>query len=453
MNKGDLITVSCIDLDVNGYGLAQSNQILVLVPNLLPGENAHVKLCFKKNEFWVASIDSLLSRSVNRVIPRCIHADECGSCSLQHLNINGQLDYKFRYLNRTLRSIGKVTYELDSLIQDINKDFEYRNRAIIPITYNTTNQSLDFGYYKLNSHNIVNIYECPVLDKRIESLLVPLREIITKFTFQERNVFHTELLRHISLRVSQTNGKIMITFVTKKIDSQKLINLARIIYQRFDHVTSITHNIQSENTNVIFGPSNRLLIGDKYIEEEILGVKLSITANTFFQVNTSIFIKVIKLIIAHLPHEPSSNTIVDAYCGVGSITLPLASLGYNVTGIEINPESIYQANINRVSNDITNAHFICGDVANALTSILNSSRILIVDPPRKGLSNRVVESIIKCRPSYIFYLSCSPSTLSRDLNKLVNVSKLYRIELIQPFDFFPHTTHIETLVYLTLSNS
>ena len=257
---------------------------------------------------------------------------------------------------------------------------------------------------------------------------------------------HQGKLRHLSLRIGSNTGEILLTLVTTDPKLVGIEEQAQLWLDKYPGLVGVCLNINSDRTNAILGKITRTVAGKSYLMEIFAGVELHIAADTFFQVNTSAAELLLQAIIEQL-NLIGNETIIDAYCGVGTFSLPLARKVSQVIGIELNPASIKQANNNAKINQIKNATFYPGRVKHCLEQIKLQPDILLLDPPRKGCDPQVITAILNLQPSRIAYISCQPATLARDI-KLLCQSKMYQPVQIQPVDFFPQTTHVECCVIL-----
>ncbi len=256
------------------------------------------------------------------------------------------------------------------------------------------------------------------------------------------------LIRQIAIRASKNTKEALVTIVSASNNYKKFIPMAEHIISHFDIVKGVTLNIQPKRTNLIFGNKTICLAGSAYIKERFLGLELFIASTNFFQINTELAEITVSLIRDWLMTYDNYDVIVDAYSGIGTISLPLACIKKKIIGIENNKLSVRMASLNADVNNIKNTTFIYGDVDEILNNVLSGRTALIIDPPRKGLSEKTIDSILNNTPPIIAYLSCNPSTLARDLNRLVSTNNDYKVISIQPFDYFPQTTHVEVLALL-----
>ncbi len=445
--------LTCIDIDQNGYGIAKSGSEVISVYNFVPGEISLVKLLYRKSSIWKGIKIRNFIGSDNRQDPPCNYSSECGGCTIQHLTYQAQIKYKYKNLCEVMKRIGKVDINPNPVLFDTGLSFGYRNRAILPISRDVEGL-IRMGYYKVNSHIIVPIDSCNVLDNRINEKILIIKKDIEKTNISASpDNMKQKGLRHIAIRIAPKSGEILITLVSSLYDPKVYKALAQKWYRAWDSVVGVTLNINQTSGNKIFGSKSLALVGRNNIVEQFFGLNFTINSLSFFQINYSQAERVANLLVNWAHKNCRELKVIDAYCGIGTFSLPLASIGFQVIGIEVSKECIQNANENLILNSISNCRFIYGSVDCYLDQYLDNDSLLLLDPPRKGLDRSVINIILDKRPRRIAYLSCSPGTLARDLELLVNSSTLYKIDFVQPFDFFPQTTHLECLVFLSTTNS
>ncbi len=442
---GNKAQVICHDLDKQGRGLARWNNWVLVLPGLLPGETAEIMFIRRIGSQWLASVQEIKETSKYRRNEPCIIASKCGGCNLQHCTEDFQRDIKLKQLDDSLKRIGNIKHEVDQIIYSPSNQMGYRNKAIIPVS-KSNDGVIKFGYYKYGTHQIVNLYSCPVLITQINYIIPFIRD---KISLLEIPIYSetsdSEGLRHVIIRTSTMESS-LVTFVSSSLNYSKLNELSSELYNTFDTITGVSVNIQQQRNNIILGPKTISLYGNPYLEEIFCELTLRITSTSFFQINTKEAEKVV-IIIRDWLVKNNIKSLLDCYCGIGSISLPIANCGIKVTGIDINKSSIEIAKQNSKNNGIQ-TQFYCTDVKNILKEKLSECDALVVDPPRKGLDKEIIDSILEIKPKLIAYLSCDKATLARDLNIIVNSRNYYRIVRIIPIEFFPQTTHLETLVLL-----
>ncbi len=449
---GNIVYVTCIDLDDNGNGIGRYEDEIFIVPDLLPLEIGCIKLVYKKGNAWVGKLLSRKKDSQYRRLSNCSYSEKCGSCSLINLEYKEQLEIKQNKVDNALKRIGGIARNSHKIISILKEEYGYRNRALIPIKRSTKGKII-IGYYEKGTHEIVDIDDCIVLEPRLSKYILPIKNELQETNLgakPDNEVFSK--IRHIGLRIGSRTGDVLITIICNHNCLQSIKPLADKWYRQWEEVKGITLNVQPEFNNKIFGKKTFTIAGENTIKEIFCELELLIGSTTFFQINTALAEFIVNKISNWFDQGNSTKQIIDAYCGLGTISLPLARNGRSVIGIDISHESIQLARLNAIRNHIHNVHFVKGNVERQLENYLTSNHGLVVDPPRKGLSKEILEIILRKLPSKIAYLSCKPSTLARDLKLLTLVANKYDVESIQPIDFFPQTTHVECLVLLTLKH-
>ena len=438
------LELAITDLDHQGRGIGRHQGQVLVVEGAVPGDRVAVQPQLRRRGQLHARLLDLLEASPHRRRPPCILADHCGGCSLQPLTPAGQRQWKQRMLHQTLQRIGAVSLPPQPLLIS-EQELGYRNRAIIPLE-RTPQGRLRAGFYRRGSHRIVNMNRCPVLDPRLDALIVPLKADLEALAWPvDRHLEADGGLRHLALRLGQHSGELLITLIASHDRLPGLQQQAEAWMERWPALVGVTLNLQTRATNQLFGPDTRLLAGRPWLVERFAGLELQIASDTFFQVHTAQAERVVPLLNAAL--GTPEGQLIDAYCGIGTFSLPLACSGWQLIGLEQHPAAVALAEANARRNHLAErCRFQCADVAEALAACLPSSAALLLDPPRKGLDPRALASICACPPARLLYLSCDPATLARDLQLLCGGP--YRLVSLQPIDFFPNTSHIETLAVL-----
>ena len=436
------------DLDQQGRGLARWNGWVITVPQLLPGEEAKVRVQQRQRKMWLARRVATISSSPDARRPPCILASDCGGCSLQHLSVDAQNSWKQQRLANTLSRIGQLDPDVNALVSPDRESLGYRNRALIPIRRD--GRKVRLGYYKRGSHRIVNLNHCPVLDPRLDALIEPIKRDLEATSWPMDSDLQGEPgLRHLGLRIGVRTGEILITLISATESLQAVDVLSAAWMRRWPQLKGVTINLQPKRSNAVFGDRTICLQGQDAIEERFCGLSLELGTTTFFQVNTPRAERVVEQIRDWITRSEPSQRLIDAYCGIGTIALPLAAAGHRVTGLEISSASVRHAERNAARNRLKHTRFMSGDVARHLRELLPNHDALVVDPPRKGLDPAVLAMVLDYPPRRLVYLSCDPATLARDLRQLAGDSGPYRIEQVQPMDFFPQTSHLECLVLMS----
>ena len=448
--QGDLVEIEITDLSDTGDGVGRNVELVVFVPDTVPGDKVFVRLVNVKPKYAKGKVKELLQPSPHRIKPACIVADKCGGCQWQHINYEYQLEAKRKAVIQALERIGGFTQpKVDGVITGASS-LDYRNKATYPVGISTSG-GVKVGYYQKSSHQIVNLNQCPVQDSRLNPILKEVKQDIQSLGWEVYNEgSHTGIIRHLGLRIGRRSGEILLTLIVKNWDVPKINEKSQEWLEHHPSLVGVMLNRNDHRTNKIFGDETRLISGKSYLEEEFASLKFQIRPDTFFQVNTETAEALLYEIQSELNLQ-GNEILVDAYCGIGTLTLPLAKQVELAIGLEIQKSAVAAAKNNAQYNHINNVTFYSGKVEELLSRISKKPDIVILDPPRKGCEKTVIETLRKAKPARIVYVSCKPATLARDL-KLICQDGLYTLSRVQPADFFPQTAHVEVAAFLVLSD-
>jgi 23S rRNA (uracil1939-C5)-methyltransferase len=447
LHPGDSIDLEITDLNSDGEGVGRYQGKAIFVPDTVTGDRLKVRLTELKSKYARGKLEQLLTPSEHRIRPQCIVADKCGGCQWQHISEAYQRQIKRQQVVEALERIGEFKDLTVEPTLHTSQSLNYRNKSTYPLGRSTTGQ-VQAGYYRHGSHKIVNLNQCPVQDSRLHPLLKEVKQDIYERGWSIYNeVNHRGKLRHLCLRIGSRTGEMLLTLVTTSWQLSNVEEQARIWLDRYPQLVGVCLNLQSDRSNVIFGRETRTIAGKPYLREIFAGVELHISSDTFFQVNTEAAELLLNVIISRL-NLTGDEILVDAYCGIGTFSLPLAKKVREVIGIEVQSASVTRARQNAAIAQIDNITFHTGKVETCLTELSAKPDIVLLDPPRRGCNPQVISALLALQPYQIVYISCKPATLARDL-KLICQSGLYQPTFIQPADFFPQTNHVECVVLLT----
>ncbi len=448
---GEQVDLELVDLGRDGRGIGRIDGQVVFVDGGLPGERLRIRLTGRARGHLLARMESLLVPSPSRRRPPCILADHCGGCSLQAMEDDAERQWKQAHLRESLRRIAGLEPTQRPLLAS-ETALGYRNRAVIPLERGEAGL-LRAGFYRRGSHRIVNMNHCPVLDPRLDALIAPLKADLEATGWpvnREADPAAPGGLRHLALRVGHHTGELLICLIASHDALSALEAVATGWMDRWSALVGVCLNLQPEPTNLLMGSETRTIVGRGWLTERFAGLRYRIAADTFFQINTLQAERVVDLL--RDAFGPTPGHLVDAYCGIGTYSLPLAAAGWRVHGIEQHPAAVSLACINAIENGLTErTTFETASVGSVLAERLappqGSVDALFLDPPRKGLDPPTLAAIEAQPPPLVAYLSCDPATLARDLARLCGAGP-YRLCSVQPIDFFPNTTHVETLAVL-----
>lgn len=452
--QGALVELTIADLADTGEGVGRWQGRAVFVPDAVPGDRLLVRLVHTKPNLARGQIQEILTASDDRVRPACIVADKCGGCEWQAVSYPAQLAAKQKQVEQALIRIGK--FAPDQVAQIITPiipapaALAYRNKSTYPVAPGPEKGEIRAGYYRKGSHRLVNLNQCPVQDQRLDTLLgVVKADIAARGWPAYDEARHRGVIRHLSLRVGRQSGEQLLTIVATRADLPGAKEQAQAWRERFPELVGVSINVNAERNNVIFGKDTYCLDGREWLLERLDSVELAIRGDTFFQVNTEQTATAIGLLREAL-HLSERERVIDAYCGVGTLVLPLANQLEWAIGLEVQPEAVGQATNNARRNGIDNVEFRAGSVESTLMTAAQDLRrvdVVLLDPPRRGCDRSVIESLRSIVPDRIAYMSCKPSSLCRDLALLCE-DGLYTIDRVHPLDFFPQTPHVESLAIL-----
>ncbi|MFY4776927.1 23S rRNA (uracil(1939)-C(5))-methyltransferase RlmD [Metabacillus sp. RGM 3146] len=451
VQKNEIYDVTFEDLTHEGSGVAKVEGFPIFVPNALPDEKAKVKVVKVKKGFAFGRIEDLYLKSPERTAAPCPIYKECGGCQLQHLSYKGQLDFKRKQVENVLTRIGKLNLDEVTVHPTLGMDnpWNYRNKSQVPV--GEREGGLIAGFYQQRTHEIINMERCLIQQAENDAIVQAIIDICGRHGIRAYNEeTHKGWLRHIMVRYGVVSGEMMVVFVTRTPDFANKEAIIKQITTRFPSVKSIVQNINTKRTNVIFGDETNVLWGEEYIYDSIGDIRFAISARSFYQVNPE-QTKVLYDKALEYAQITGEETVIDAYCGIGTISLFLAQKAKKVYGVEIVPEAIEDAKRNAALNGLDNAEFEVGPAEEVIPNWYKQgikADTLVVDPPRKGCDEALLRTILEMKPKRVVYVSCNPGTLARDLQVLEQGG--YKTVEVQPVDMFPHTMHVECCAKLVL---
>ncbi|OEH93382.1 23S rRNA (uracil(1939)-C(5))-methyltransferase RlmD [Bacillus solimangrovi] len=449
VQKNDKVFVTFEDLTHDGAGVAKVDGYPLFVPYGLPGERAEVLVTKTKKNYGFGKIETLIQESPDRVEPPCPIYRQCGGCQLQHMTYEAQLDYKQKHVEDVMKRIGHLSDVPVHPVIGMDEPWNYRNKAQVPV--GERNRKLIAGFYQKRSHYIIDMESCMIQQEANDIIIQSVKRIAERLgirAYDEKS--HRGTLRHIMTRTSHSKNEVMLVLITKNEQIPHKNKLIDMIKSTFPQVVSIVQNVNPKQTNVIFGNETKLLWGEEYLFDTIGDVKFAISARSFYQVNP-IQTKVLYNKALEYAQLTGEETVIDAYCGIGTISLFLAQKAKKVYGVEIIPEAIEDAERNAKLNNIENVQFATGEAETVIPKWFEEGvrpDVIVVDPPRKGCEESLLQTILEMKPKRIVYVSCSPATLARDLKILEEGD--YQTKEIQPVDMFPQTMHCEAVAMIDL---
>lgn len=445
LQVNQIITLKIHGLGSSGEGVGYYEGFTFFVDGALPGETIEAKIYEKQKKFGRAHLTKIIESSPDRVQPACQLFGKCGGCQLMHLNYSKQLEIKRQKVLDALTRIGKIeNCPVENCIPSPDS-LAYRNKIQLPVR--AANNTIEIGLYAKSSHDLIKVDHCFIHCELGEQIFKNVQELVKN---SDITPYDTKTgqgdLRHILIKSSAKTNEVLVILVTNGKGSESVKVLAEKIMKSNTAVKGVVQNINKEQSNVILGDQYKVLVGQGYITEDLIGLKFKVSPASFFQVNPkqaeNLYTKALEF-----SELKGNESILDAYCGVGTLSLIFSRHCKNVIGVECVPEAIADAKENAALNEIKNIEFYCENSEDFISK-LDSVDVIILNPPRKGCEQTFLDGIGRLKPSKLIYISCDPATLARDLAYLRNFG--YNIDKVQPFDMFPQTAHVETVVRLSL---
>ena len=448
VKQGEDIIMTISGLGSSGEGVGKYEGFTVFVKGALPGEEVRVQITLVKKSYAVGKLVELVKPSGERVEPQCQVYKECGGCQLQHLSYKGQLDCKRQQVQDALSRIGHIDLEVLPVL-GAAAPWNYRNKMQFPAAMNAEGV-LNIGCYAAATHNVIDTEACMISKEANNAIMKTVRTWMKHYNISAYDEKTGKgLVRHIMGRVGVHSGEVMAVIITSGYDLPHRAVLVEWLKRYVPGLVSVVQNINKKQTNIVMGSKTRVLYGSETIKDKLGSLSFNISAQSFFQVNSEqaekLYNKALEF-AALTGHE----TVVDVYCGTGTISLYLAKHAKKVYGIEIVAPAIENAKKNAEENKCANAEFMCGDAAVELPKLLAGGvrpDVVVVDPPRAGCEQKVLKAISEVQPKRVVYVSCNPASLARDLAFMEQHG--YKTLIAQPVDMFPMTSHVESVCLLT----
>ena len=422
--KNQIVRAKCIDMSVDGQGIAKAGDLVVFVKEMIVGEEADVKIIAEKKNYAFGIIDKLIVESPYRIKSDCPISYKCGGCDYRYINYDFQLKLKKDVLINTLKD-----FKVNDIIKDDNP-YYYRNKVQIPV------KDHQMGFYRKFSNDVVVFDDCLIESKIANEIIADLKKILIEAKLDK-------YFRHILIKHGKGTNEVMVGFIVNSFDID-LSNVVDYLVEKYPNIKSIIMNLNDKDTNVILGKEEKVLYGNDYIYDIYDGIKVKLSLKSFYQVNYEQMLKLYAK-IKEFSNVSKNDDVLDLYCGIGTISLYMARFAKHVTGVEIVEAAVNNARDNAKMNNMDNVDFVLADASKNMDEFIKGKDIVIVDPPRKGISKELIGSIIKNDIKRLVYVSCNPATLARDLDIL---KQHYNIGEIQPVDMFGFTTHVECVTVL-----
>ncbi len=459
----EIVKIQRYNSEGEGVGVLNSGKS-VFVPFTAAGETVEIDIVHEKKNLALGKLARVIKASPDRTPPVCPAYTRCGGCSLMHIDYQKQLEIKTGIVAGALKKIGGLDFEPLPCVPSPDT-FGCRNKAGLPVSIGGGETVI--GFYEKGSHNVANIDSCPIHGGWLDEIIAVFRQYITEYgvTVYDENT-KKGLIRHIVAR--RLSGGLQICAVINGAALPHQEALIEALSKRFDDF-SLLISINTVHNNVIMGDRTLALFGDEKLQGSTCGISYSVGIDSFLQVNAKVS-EAMYFKAVEIARAGKADTVIDAYSGIGIMTAMFAKPARYVYGMEIVPQATHDADMLMKANGITNVKNITADCGKALPALIGRVRketadsaakaggqedgklIVVLDPPRKGCDPAVISALNKCRADRIIYISCDPATLARDLKQLT-VPGAYTLEYVQPFDMFPQTANVETLVCLERSGA
>ncbi|HEO3752910.1 TPA: 23S rRNA (uracil(1939)-C(5))-methyltransferase RlmD [Streptococcus agalactiae] len=451
LHKNDIIETEISDISHEGMGIAKVDGFVFFVENALPGEIIQMRVLKLRKRIGYGKVEEYLTTSPHRNEGLDYTYLRTGIADLGHLTYEQQLLFKQKQVADNLYKIAHISDVLVEPTLGMTIPLAYRNKAQVPVR--RVDGQLETGFFRKNSHTLVSIEDYLIQEKEIDALINFTRDLLRKFDVKPYNEEQQSgLIRNLVVRRGHYTGQLMLVLVTTRPKIFRIDQMIEKLVSAFPSVVSIMQNINDRNSNVIFGKEFRTLYGSDTIEDQMLGNTYAISAQSFYQVNTEMAEKLYQKAI-DFSDLNSEDIVIDAYSGIGTIGLSVAKQVKHVYGVEVVEKAVSDAKENATRNGITNSTYVADSAENAMAKWLKEGikpTVIMVDPPRKGLTESFVYSAAQTKADKITYISCNSATMARDIKLFEELG--YHLVKIQPVDLFPMTHHVETVALLSKLN-
>lgn len=447
MKKNDYVNAKCIDYTHDGQGIVKIDGFPVFVKNMLVDEVGKVKIIKVLKNYAVGRLIEIMKPSPYRQEPLCPLFKQCGGCHLQHISKQGQQEFKTNRVKDTLQRIGHCDVEVLPCLM-MEEPWYYRNKVQVPV--GQIDGNIVTGFYKQHSNDIVPMETCYIQNEESNQLVNRVKELLQlAHEIPYDKITHHGNIRHILVKSSYHTHQLMLVLITYQKTIKNIDTIIQTLTSEFSNLTTIIQNVNARHDNVIVGEDENILYGQGYIEDQLLGNTYRISMKSFYQINPK-QVEYLYQKAIDFANLKSTDEVIDAYCGIGTISLSVARYVHKVYGVEIVPQAITDAKNNAQINHIDNVEFYCQDAGEFMVDFAKKNKhidVVMVDPPRKGCSQVFLDQLVTLSPDKIVYISCDVSTQARDIAYLQQHH--YHANICQPVDMFPHSYHIESICLLT----
>ena len=447
LKKNDMMEVEIVDLSHEGAGVAKAEGLVFFVENALPGELIRMRVLKVNKKIGFGKVEEFLCTSDQRNENLDMSYLRTGIADLGHLNYPAQLDFKRKQVKDSLYKIAGLSDVEVPPTLGMEQPLGYRNKAQVPVR--RVNGQLETGFFRKNSHDLLPIEDFYIQDPVIDQVILFTRDQLRRFDLKPYDEQEkTGLIRNLVVRRGHYSGEIMVILVTTRPKIFRVEQLMERLTEAFPAIKSIMQNINDQPGNAIFGKNWRTLYGQDYITDQMLGNDFQIAAPAFYQINTEMAEKLYQTAI-DFSELTADDVVLDAYSGIGTIGLSVAKQVKQVYGVEVIPEAVENSRKNAAINGITNASYVCAPAEEAIQNWLKEgiqADVILVDPPRKGLTESFIKASVSMEPKKITYISCNVATMARDIKLYQELG--YELKKVQPVDLFPQTHHVECVSLL-----
>lgn len=453
MNKNDIIRLNITSATAEGSGVGKTgDNMAVFVPMTAVGDVIDARILKVKKTYAFGKLEKLVEPSNSRVTPDCQSFSKCGGCVWRHISYDEELKIKEQKVKDAVERIGGINTDFKPIIgsERVNR---YRNKAQLPVGLDMDG-NIQIGFYAFHSHRIIDCADCALQPEIFNTVISVTRKFIEQ---TNADIYDEQTgkgrLRHLYIRLGEITNELMVCYVVNGNGLKQEDLLVKMLREALPNLKTVVINSNREKTNVILGKKNRVAYGSGYITDVLCGLKFKISPFSFWQVNRA---QAERLYFKAKEYADlrGNETLLDLYCGTGTIGLTMAGDCKQLIGVEIIDDAVTDAVSNAEANGINNARFICADAPEAAEQLRKEGikpDAVILDPPRKGCGEELVKTIAKMSPSRVVYVSCDPATLARDLKYFAENGYITRE--VTPCDMFPRTAHVESVALLTLKNN
>lgn len=438
--------VNISSLGSSGEGVGRVSDFTVFVNGALPGEEVKAKITEVKKTYAIGKLMEVVKASPERIKPACPIYAECGGCQLQHISYEGQMQVKRQQVKDAMERIGHQKDLTVLPVLGAENPWHYRNKVAFPVGKEKGKTII--GCFAQGTHKIIDASNCLIQDELNNDAINAVKEIIDKLGIPAYNEdTHTGVMRHVVARTGM-KGQLMVVLVTATQELKRKKEIIKMLRSRLPQMVSLQQNIQTYRNNVILGRETKLLWGRPTIKAKLGKFAFNVSARSFFQVNTR-QAEVLYDTALEYAQLTGKETVIDAYCGTGTISLYLAQKARKVYGVEIVSPAIKDAEKNARENNVRNAEFIVGDCTKVMPRLYKQGvrpDVVVVDPPRAGCTEAVLQTFASMQPKRIVYVSCNPATLARDIEIMAKLG--YKAKKVQPVDMFSHSSHVESVALI-----